>query len=81
MLTRQLVRPIRVAARLGGLRSATAFDAALVTYHRYANGPYPMFWSGVLRQGRHHGEALRFLAWTGQSALADEIRRRVRPAG
>ena len=50
-------------------------DAALLTYHRYANGPYPMFWSGLVRQGRLHEEALRFLAWTGQSALADEVRR------
>jgi hypothetical protein len=79
-LARQLIRPIRVAARLGGSRSVTALDAALLTYYRYANGPYPMFWSGLLRQGRHHEEALRFLAWTGQSALADEVRRRVRPA-
>jgi len=79
-LTRQLIRVARRAARVGGPRAVTAVDTALLPYYRYANGPYPMFWSGLLRQGRLHEEALRFLAWTGQSALADDIRRSLRPA-
>jgi hypothetical protein len=33
-----------------------------------------MFWSGLVRQGRLHEEALRFLACSGQSALVEEIR-------
>jgi hypothetical protein len=80
-LTRWLIRPARLTARLGGPRGVAAFDAALRTYHRYANGPYPMFWSGLVRGRRLHEEALRFLAWTGQSALADDIRRGVRLTG
>ena len=79
-VTRQLIRPAHLAARLGGHRAVTAMDKALLAYYRYANGPYPMFWSGLVRQGRLHEEALRFLAWTGQSALADEVRRSARPA-
>jgi hypothetical protein len=74
-LTRQLIRPVRLAARLGGPRRVATVDTALVPYHRYANGPYPMFWSGLVRQGCLHEEALRFLAWTGQSALAGDVRR------
>ena len=79
-VTRQLIRPAHLAARLAGHRVVTAMDKALLAYHRYANGPYPMFWSGLVRQGRLHEEALQFLAWTGQSALADDIRRSARPA-
>jgi hypothetical protein len=74
-LTRQLIRPVRLAARLGGPRRVATVDTALMPYHRCANGPYPMFWSGLVRQGRLHQEALGFLAWTGQSALADDVRR------
>ena len=73
-LTRQLIRPAHLAARLAGHRAVTAMDTALLAYHRYANGPYPMFWSGLVRQGRLHEEALRFLAWTGQSTLAADVR-------
>lgn len=80
-LTRQGIRVARRAARLAGPRAVTAIDAALLPYHRYANGPYPMFWSGVVTRGRLHEEALRFLAWTGQSALADDIRGSLRLSG
>jgi hypothetical protein len=79
-LTRQFIRLARLVARLGGPRGVAAVDTAVLPYYRYANGPYPMFWSGFLRQGRLHEEALTFLAWTGQSALADEVRRSVRRA-
>ena len=77
---RQLIRPAHLVARIAGHRAVSAMDTALLAYHRYANGPYPMFWSGLVRQGRLHEEALQFLAWTGQSALADDIRRGARPA-
>jgi hypothetical protein len=79
-LTRQLIRPVRLAARLAGSRTVTAVDRAVLTYHRYGNGPYPLYWSGLVRSGHPHEEALRFLAWTGQSALADTVRGSVRPA-
>ena len=79
-LTRQLIPPAHLAARLTGHRTVAAMDKVLLAYHRYANGPYPMFWSGLVRQGRLHEEALQFLAWTGQSALAGDIRRNARLA-
>jgi hypothetical protein len=40
-----------------------------------------MFWSGLVRHRRLHEEALRFLTWTGQAALADDIRKGVRLMG
>jgi hypothetical protein len=78
-LARQLVRAASVAVRLAGPRGVAGLEAAVLPYQRYGNGPYPMIWSGMVRQGRLHEEALRFLVWTGQAALAAEIRRN-RPA-
>jgi hypothetical protein len=78
-VARQLVRAVSIMARLGGPRGVAGFETAILPYQRYGNGPYPMYWSGMLRQGRLHEEALRFLTWTGQAALAAEIRRS-RPA-
>ncbi len=80
LLTQRLIGPTRLAVRLGWPRRVPTIDAAVLTYHRYANGPYPMFWSGLVRGRKLHEEALRFLAWTGQSALADDLRRTVRLA-
>lgn len=74
-MTKPLIHVARVASRLGGRRALLSLDAALVPYFHYLNGPYPMFWSGLVRQGRCHDEALRFLEWSGQSGLAAEIRR------
>lgn len=68
-----------LAARLGGGRARAAVDAAFQTYLRYGNGPYPMYWSGLVRQGRRHEEALRFLGWSGNRGLADEVRRMAFP--
>jgi hypothetical protein len=79
-LTRQLSRPARLVARLGGPRRVATIDTALGAYHRYANGPYPKFWSGLVWPECLHEEALRFLAWTGQAALADDVRRGAWPA-
>jgi hypothetical protein len=79
-LTRQLIRVAHRGARLGGSRGVAALETALLPYHRYANGPYPMFWSGLVTRGHLHAEALRFLAWTGQSALAADVRGRLRAA-
>ena len=48
-------------------------DRRLMPYLGYINGPYPMFWSGLLRQGRFHEDALRFLDSTGRHTLVEEI--------
>lgn len=70
----RLVHACNLASRLWGRRLRAAVDATIQTYLHYGNGPYPLFWSGLVRQGRRHEEALRFLAWSGQPDLADKIR-------
>jgi len=81
---RALIKPAihlaRLAARLAGANRISRLDAALQPYQRYLNGPYPMFWSGLVRQGQLHEDALRFLAWSGHRGLADEVRTRFPPS-
>jgi hypothetical protein len=43
---------------------------------RRVNGPCPVFWSGLVRQGRLKEEALGFLARRKRRAPAVEFRRR-----
>ena len=73
-VARRVLDAARFGARLGGQRLLTALDRGIKPYMDYINGPYPMFWSGLVRKGQLNGEALRFLRWSGQGALADEIR-------
>lgn len=79
-ITKPLIHLARSAYRLRGESALGVLDAGLLPYLRYCNGPYPMFWSGLVRQGRRHDEALRFLEWSGQFGLADEVRQLTFPA-
>lgn len=71
----KLMQLCDLGSRVGGRRAHAAAAAALGAYLRYCNGPYPMYWSGLVRQGRRHEEALRFLRWSGNARLADDVRR------
>jgi hypothetical protein len=76
-VTRRFIQLAHLVAHLGGASARTRLETALVPYCRYISGPYPMFWSGLVRQGRLHEEALRVLVWSGHHELADDVRRRV----
>lgn len=64
---------LRFGARLMGGGWLARLDQRLLSYLRYINGPYPMFWSGLIQAGMVNQEAVRFLRWSGQAALADEV--------
>lgn len=49
-------------------------DRRLQGYTHYINGPYPMFWSGLMMKGAVHGDALAFLKLTGQRKAERELR-------
>lgn len=76
--SRRMVRPAVHAARLlaglGGETARASMDERLLVYLQYLNGPYPMFWSGLIQRRQLHERALRFLQWSGQGELADAIR-------
>jgi hypothetical protein len=64
----------RLLARLGGARTLQKLDDRLQPYFRFVNGPYPMFWSGLISRGQLHAAALDFLERTGATDVARSIR-------
>jgi hypothetical protein len=74
MMIRFCIHLIRGGTRLAGEKALKRVDERLLPYLGYLNGPYPMFWSGLVRQGRLHEHALRFLEWIGRRDLVREIR-------
>lgn len=68
------IHAARWLARRAGPPALDRLDRRLGPYLGYLNGPYPMFWSGLLQGGRLQDAALRFLAWSGQRPAADALR-------
>lgn len=77
--SRQLALPtlhlLRFGARVRGGDAPARVDERLLVYLQYLNGPYPMFWSGLIQRRQLNETALRFLVWSGQADVAEAIRR------
>ncbi len=58
---------------MAGRESLERFDESMQYLTHYQNGPYPIFWSGLMQRGSPHGNALKFLRATGQEELADQL--------
>jgi hypothetical protein len=70
-----LLHACRWSTRLwGGEETLSRLDHESSIYIKYLNGPYPMYWSGLMQQGRPHEDALHFLTKTGQGELATQVR-------
>jgi hypothetical protein len=65
-LVRALIDVARFSARAAGRRFLARTDARLLVYMNYMHGPYPLYWSGLVRQGAIHPDPLAFLKMTGQ---------------
>ncbi len=65
------VSRLRLLRKLGSASAAAALDDAV----QYYEGPYPLYWSGLVSGGRHNEGLYRFLAATGREPLAVEMRR------
>lgn len=64
---RKSIDALRLGARvLGGRRLLEKLDSRLMLYMDYMHGPYPLYWSGLLRQGVPAQAPLRFLSLTNQ---------------
>jgi len=59
---------------LGGEKALSHIDQKSSIYFKYLNGPYPMYWSGLMRLGRLHKDALCFLTKTGRGSWVREIK-------
>jgi hypothetical protein len=53
--------------RLMGENARAAVDGELMGVHHFYNGPYPLFWSGVLRKGRLNPDFMFYLKLTGRT--------------
>ena len=59
----------RLAARLGGVSLVQKFDERTEYLTQYINGPYPMYWSGVIKKGVLNQNLIRFAQVTNRTEL------------
>jgi len=52
-----------------GETARSAVDGELLGVHHYYHGPYPLFWSGMMRKGAVNQDFLFFLRLTGRTEL------------
>jgi hypothetical protein len=63
---------------LGGQAARDRFDARYLGVYHYYDGPYPIFWSGVIKKGRVNPDLLFFYRLHGRSTQREELVRRFR---
>lgn len=66
---------LRYAIRiLAGQPSRERFDARFLGVYHYYDGPYPMFWSGLMKKGRLNPDLLFYLKLHRRGAFLAELR-------
>lgn len=56
-----------------GVGAGAAVEDRLAGVRHYYHGPFPLFWSGIMRKGRLNEDLLFFLRVTGRSGWAEEL--------
>lgn len=70
------IHGIRFFAKvLGSDTLLNQVDVKTKLYTDFLNGPYPMFWSGLMQNGKIHMNAVRFLRLSGLETFADKAER------
>lgn len=67
----------------GGQNRRDQFDRENLWLYHYYRGPYPILWSGAMRQGMPSRDFDNFLRFTGRSALRrewNEVKRKLSPS-
>lgn len=71
-LARIAIHALRAAAGINvALRQRV--DLKFLPFTNFRNGPYPIYWSGILRQGRTNDDLIAFLRMTTQNDLLAAI--------
>ncbi len=71
---RRITDVYRCAVRkVMGDQARGAVDGMLMGTHHYYHGPYPLFWSGILRKGRVNPDFLFYLRLTGRTYWVHEL--------
>lgn len=58
-----------------GQKARDRFDARYLGVYHFYDGPYPLFWSGVMKKGRLNEDLVFFLRWRRRRDQLDELRR------
>jgi hypothetical protein len=64
---------------LGGQAARDRFDARFLGVYHFYDGPYPLFWSGVMKKGRLNHDLVFFLRWHRRQAQLAALRRALEP--
>ncbi len=67
---------IRICA---GQAARDRFDARFLGVYHFYDGPYPLFWSGLMKKGRLNDDLVFLLRWHRHSAQLAELRRALEP--
>ena len=71
---RQMIHCLRLLKRLTtGSEGLEKLDSTMSIYTNYLNGPYPMYWSGIMTKGQIHENAIRFLHLVRSNEIADRV--------
>jgi hypothetical protein len=58
---------------LAGQGARDRFDARYLGLYHYYDGPYPIFWSGLIKKGRLNPDLLFYLRWRGRRGELDAL--------
>ena len=61
---------------LAGQKARDRFDARYLGVYHFYDGPYPLFWSGLMKKGRLNRDLVFFLRLHGRRELLAELHRR-----
>lgn len=59
----------RLVARAAGNQALISLDRKMSVYTHYINGPYPIYWSGILKKGKLSRNLLKFAQLTNNNKL------------
>ena len=65
---------LRLLARLGGQTLLSRIDDKTEVYTQYINGPYPIYWSGVIKKGSLNTNFLKFVEITKDNILLNWLK-------
>ena len=66
---------------LAGQKARDRFDAQYLGVYHFYDGPYPLFWSGLMKKGRLNTDLVFFLRLHGRHELLAELRDRLAAPG
>lgn len=71
---RKVIHSLRLMKRMTtGSEGLEKLDTVLQIYTNYFNGPYPMYWSGIMTKGQINDNAIRFFRLVRCNEMAESV--------